>query len=273
MRNVGSYGFSSFSAPQSELDRLIRQAKVGLEFEKKIWATAGLQPDMRVLDIGCGPGVISTEMAKLVPNGHVHGLDASEELLAVAGQIAKQSECENVSFSHGSVYELPQIREPYDFAYARFLYQHLEKPEQATEQIYEALAPGARFCVVDIDDAWLMLHPEPPSFRPFLKLAQEGQTKRGGNREVGRELASYFVHHGFQDVQTRIVTLTSHDLGMETFLKITTGFKHEQVEETQAQQAKSSLQEIHEYMKKPGAWGAVGVFVCTGRKPEHGGRA
>ena len=273
MRNVGSYGFSSFSAPESELERLIRQAKVGLQFEKKIWAAAGLKDDMQVLDIGCGPGVISTEIAKLVPYGHVHGLDASQELLSVAEQMAAQGGHENVTFSHGSVYELPQNSDKYDFAYARFLYQHLEKPEQATEQIYEALAPGARFCVVDIDDAWLMLNPEPPSFRSFLEMAQEGQSNRGGNRQVGRALASYFVHHGFQDVQTRVVTLTSHDLGMDTFLKITTGFKHEQVDALKTQLAQRALREIDEHMKKPGAWGAVGVFVCTGCKPERGGRA
>ena len=228
---------------------------------------------MRVLDLGCGPGIISTEIAKLVPNGHVHGLDASPELLAVANTVARQGKHENVSFEHGSAYEIPTSTEKFDFAYARFLYQHLEKPERATEQIYEALAPNARFCVVDIDDAWLMLHPEPPSFRDFLDMAQKGQAARGGNRRVGRRLASYFVHHGFQDVQTRVVTLTSHDLGMETFLKITTGFKHEQVDESKQETAQESLQEIREFMKKPGAWGAVGVFVCTGRKPEHGGRA
>jgi ubiquinone/menaquinone biosynthesis C-methylase UbiE len=267
VRDVGSYGYNSFQSPDVELKRLIRQAEVGLSLERPIWTGAGLKPGMRVLDLGCGPGIVSSAMAEMVSDGFVHGIDASPELLNQARKIQALRNTQNLRFSEASIYELPSELCDYDFAYARFLYQHLQEPGKASEQIIQTLTPGGTVCIVDIDDAWLMLQPEPKGFQDFLSLAERGQEKRGGDRRVGRRLAAYLSEAGFEDVQTRVQVVTSHDLGMDAFLNITTGFKHEQVPEADKSTAMNALEEINKLKNTPGAWGAVGVFVCTGRKP------
>ena len=268
VRDVGSYGYNSFQSPDEELKRLIRQAEVGLSLERPIWASAGLKPGMRVLDLGCGPGVVSAAMAEMVTDGFVHGVDASPELLNQAREIQALRSTQNLRFSEASIYDLPEELCDYDFAYARFLYQHLEKPQRASEQIIAALAPGGIACIVDIDDAWLMLEPEPEGFQDFLRLAESGQKSRGGNRRIGRQLAAHLTQAGFENVKTRIQVVTSHDLGMDAFLSITTGFKHEQVPGEDKERAMRALEEIDQLRTRPGAWGAVGVFVCTGEKPD-----
>jgi ubiquinone/menaquinone biosynthesis C-methylase UbiE len=265
--DVGSYGYTAFQAPERELARLVAQAEVALNLERPIWADAGLQPGMRVLDLGCGPGVVSAAMAQMVSDGFVHGIDASPELLNQAREIQILRDVQNLQFSEASIYELPPHLRDYDFAYARFLYQHLNHPQKASQQIFNALGCGGIACLVDIDDSWLMLEPEPEQFSAFLQMAEKGQASRGGDRRVGRRLAKYLLDAGFEDVQTKIQVITSHDLGMETFLRITTGFKHEQVPIDDQVFAKSAIEQMQELLSLPYAWGAVGVFVTTGRKP------
>lgn len=247
----------------------MQQAEVGLALERQIWADAGLGPEMRVIDLGCGPGVVSAAMAEMVQRGSVHGIDASSELLAQASRVQELRGVRNLQFSKGDVYELSPTLKDYDFAYARFLYQHLSEPERATTQLRRVLAPGGIACLVDIDDAWLMLQPEPDGLASFLQSAKRGQSERGGDRNVGRKMAGYLSKAGFVDVETKVKVVTSHDIGLDMFLKITTNFKHEQVLDADQQFAKRMLEDIQAFAKTPGAWGAVGVFVATGRKPKQ----
>jgi len=265
--NVGSYQYAQLQSPEEELVRLIQQAEVGLAMERQIWVDAGLHPEMRVVDLGCGPGVVSAALAEMVEGGFVHGLDASPELLEQARRIQQLRGVRNIQFSKGDVYALPTGLRDYDFAYARFLFQHLSEPQRASEQLKQVLAPGGIACLVDIDDSWLMLEPEPDGFKQFLRCAQRGQKHRGGDRNVGRKLAAYLSAAGFEDVETKIKVVTSHDLGLETFLKITTNFKHEQILPEDKIFAEAGIKDLEDFSKLPGAWGAVGVFVTTGRKP------
>ena len=103
MRDVGSYGYNSFQSPDVELKRLIRQAEVGLSLERPIWTGAGLKPGMRVLDLGCGPGIVSSAMAEMVSDGFVHGIDASPELLNQARKIQALRNTQNLRFSEASI--------------------------------------------------------------------------------------------------------------------------------------------------------------------------
>ncbi|HET9971569.1 MAG TPA: class I SAM-dependent methyltransferase, partial [Streptosporangiaceae bacterium] len=65
-----------------------------------------LRPDARVLDVGCGPGTITADLAALVPDGDVTGIDAAEAVLAQARQEAERRGQANVRFETGDVYRL-----------------------------------------------------------------------------------------------------------------------------------------------------------------------
>src|SRR5260370_23934282 len=49
-----------------------------------------LEPGMRVLDVGCGPGTITADLAALVPSGEVVGIDAAADVLSGARQEAER---------------------------------------------------------------------------------------------------------------------------------------------------------------------------------------
>lgn len=64
-----------------------------------------ITPAMHILDVGCGPGTITADLAKLVPQGKAVGIeyDAAGEVLQKARELAKANNVENVEFSAGDV--------------------------------------------------------------------------------------------------------------------------------------------------------------------------
>lgn len=263
-RAAGSYAFGGFSENQDELARLKRQAAIVGELERRVLRDAGLQPGMRVLDLACGPGIVTTLLAEAVQPAEVIGVDLSEDLLREARTHAAAAAASNVRFQQGNVYELDASLGQFDFIYTRFLFQHLADPQKALAAIRSRLAPRGRLCILDIDDEWLTLYPEPAGFRSFTTQAARGQAANGGDRNVGRKLGGLLQDAGLQEVDVQVTTVTSKQLGMRNFLDITTGFKKEQVPADHREQAQAELAEIYGLVDQPHAWGYVGVFMATG---------
>src|ERR1700722_5291535 len=77
-----------------------------------------LQQDMHVLDVGCGPGSITCDMAELVPNGHVTGVDLSPAVLEEARAAATTRKVENITFTAGGIHSGQFLRDAsYNFEF------------------------------------------------------------------------------------------------------------------------------------------------------------
>lgn len=265
---AGSYAFGAFAENEKELDRLQRQARAAAPLEKKIWQQLGLQKDMRVLDLACGPGIISCELARFVETGSVLGVDISPELIEVARKNRAASGMENVSFKVGNIYEPDPDCGTFDWAYARFLYQHLEKPRAALRHTLAYLKPRGTACVIDVDDRWLQVCPATAAFESFTARAAAGQSRNGGDRHVGHKLGEYMHAEGYVNIRTAVVVVPAAELGMKNFLDLTTGFKMEQIPADQKEIAARELAEIYSLVDAPYAWGSVGIFAVTGSRPE-----
>lgn len=266
--DAGSYAFGQFDENQKELDRLKFQAGTARQLEKHILQKAGLKSGMRVLDLACGPGIISCELARLAAPGQVTGLDLSPDLLVEARKAAQSEGIDNLSFQQGNVYELDLPDNEYDFVYARFLFQHLEQPEVALAEVRRVLKPGGTVAILDIDDDWLTVHPEPGTFDAFTERAARAQNARGGDRHIGRRLGGLLAAADYAQADVFVETVTSGQIGMREFLDITTGFKLEQLLEEEKAQGLEEQKVIYQLVDDPSAWGFAAVFVATGVKPE-----
>ena len=99
-----------------------------------------LKPGLRVLDIGCGSGVMSQWIAKQVGGtGHVVGIENDINQLNAAKQLAIDLKVNNVSFELGSAYELGKLNQKFDLVFCRFVLHHLHDPTKAIAQIYGVL--------------------------------------------------------------------------------------------------------------------------------------
>jgi arsenite methyltransferase len=113
-----------------------------VEQRRTILRALELRPGERVLDIGSGPGFLAGEMA--AAGAHVHGVDPSPSMLAIARRHAPE-----VSFSEGTATELPDG--PFDVAVSTQVYEYVEDMAAALAAVRRVLVPGGRLLILDTD--------------------------------------------------------------------------------------------------------------------------
>lgn len=267
---AGTYDYARRADRDRELGRLQRQAGIAVDQERAMWKQAGLADGMRVLDLGCGPGVAACTLAGEVPAGSVTGLDISEELLAQANLHRTQLGIENLAFQRGSVYELPFADDSFDFVYGRFVFQHLADPTHALAEIRRVLKPGGRICIMDVDDRFLLVSPEPAGFAAFRDATVAAQRADGGDREIGGALYGLLRANGFPDARTLVNVIRSEDCGVKTFLDVAIRFRANRLlgrpDLLSPAALAEALRQLQVLESTPGAWGAVGMFVGVGLK-------
>src|SRR4051812_12814971 len=105
---------------QDETARLIAQALADSARQRLV--AAGMRGGMSVLDVGCGPGVVTREIGTLVGvDGCVTGVDISRERLTMARDSC--GDIQNSHFHYGSVYDLPFPPSSFDFVWSQYLFQ------------------------------------------------------------------------------------------------------------------------------------------------------
>lgn len=172
---------------------------------------------MHVLDPGCGPGFVSAAIAGLVGDGTVTGLEPDAGLAAVAQRAAEEEPRFRVK--DGSVYSIPFADATFDLVYARFLFQHLENPGGALTELKRVLKPGGHLQVLDVDDALLIVEPEPEGLSNFIRKAREAQAEHGGDRYIGRKLPALLREAGLDPVHFEVACITSEELGQPALLR------------------------------------------------------
>lgn len=227
MTDCGTYGYGAFQDNARELARLNFQAEVAWRVEQGALVRHGLDRHSRVLDVACGAGSMTCQIATLLKRGSVLGVDLNESLLGEACKRRTKSIAGKIAFRKGDVYRLEDIGQ-FDFAYARFLFQHLERPLDALRSIRDVLRPGGRVLVVDVDDRDLCCVPENKGFCRFLAEAARGQKRGGGNRMIGRALPELLQQAGLKEIRQETVRFDSDQMGLDPFLELTTTFKLEQ---------------------------------------------
>lgn len=162
-----------------------------------------LAPGLRVLDVGCGPGSISIDLARRVgPGGSVVGIDMSAEVVEIARRAAKEAGVSNVRFRVGDAYD-PAPGERFDVVHAHQVLQHLGDPVGALTAWRKA---GDLVAARDVIYSATTIHPLTPELVRWRELVLALQAANGGDGDAGAKLKAWARAAGFAEVETDVET-------------------------------------------------------------------
>ena len=174
----------------AEERRLETQHRLWAGAARDLWDRAGFGPGARLLDLGCGPGFATLELADRVgEGGRVLAVDASELFI---GRLTREAKRLGLRQIAARVERAEMLRlEPasLDGAFVRWLFCFLPDPAAVIERVVTGLRPGGRLVAWDFlnYDAMTLL-PRSPAFERVQAAIYESFASSGGDLKIGDRL-------------------------------------------------------------------------------------
>jgi ubiquinone/menaquinone biosynthesis C-methylase UbiE len=204
-------------APTNETYQHGHHASVVASHAKRTAETAAafflpfLKSGMRLLDVGCGPGSITSGLAGCVEPAETIGIDPSPSVIETARSLASPTTAKHLTFEVGSIYEPRFAPATFDAVFAHQVLQHLRQPLEALRQIRTLLKPDGMLGVRDVDWGSTTFFPENQGMRRFLGLYYELARRNGGEPNAGRYLRQWLREAGFADARVTTSTVSYAD--------------------------------------------------------------
>jgi ubiquinone/menaquinone biosynthesis C-methylase UbiE len=195
---------------EQESDRLGLQHRLWAAAAHNLWERAGLVPGTSVLDVGCGPGHATMDLAEIVgPRGRVVAVDESPLFLKHLHDKAQGRRLGNVERVLGDAQQLPQLlREhtgSFDMAYARWVLCFVPNPEAVIAGIASMLKPGGRFAIQDYFNYEAMtLAPRSEPFSRAVRAIAQSWRERGGDPDIVARIPAMLRAHGLELKDIRV---------------------------------------------------------------------
>ncbi len=170
-----------------------------------------LRTGQRVLDVGCGPGTITLDLARLVTPGEVVGIDSAAEIITAAEHARAEGGVDNASYAAGDVYRLEFDDGTFDVVHAHQVLQHLTDPVAALREMRRVLRPGGLLAVRDSDYGAFTWFPLDSRLDRWLELYHEVTARNRAEADAGRFLRSWVRAAGFTDAVVSSSTWTFAD--------------------------------------------------------------
>ncbi len=160
-----------------------------------------LAPGRSLLDVGCGPGTLTADLAERTAPGRVVALDAAEDVLAEARRVLAERGFDGAEVVTGDVYDLAYGDDSFDVVHAHQVLQHLGDPVAALREMRRVCRPGGVVAVRDADYAAMTWWPETPPIERWLDVYRATARANGAEPDAGRRLVSWARAAGFGEVR------------------------------------------------------------------------
>jgi ubiquinone/menaquinone biosynthesis C-methylase UbiE len=159
-----------------------------------------LRPGMSVLDVGCGPGTITADLAARVAPGRVTAVEMTDDALDLARVEAQARDQPNIDFVTSDVHALDFPDSTFDVVHAHQVLQHVADPVQALREMRRVCVPNGTVAVRDADYSGFTWFPQLPTLDRWHELYSEAARVNGGEPDAGRRLLSWAQEAGFDDI-------------------------------------------------------------------------
>jgi SAM-dependent methyltransferase len=173
----------------------------------------GIRPGDRVLDVGCGSGVVTREIARRVgANGRAVGVDPSAALLTVAREIASSTDvADRIEFREGSALALPFDDGSFDHVVAVTVLGHVPGGAGAIPELVRVARAGGSVGAFDFDsDMTAFTHPDRETTRRIVGAASDAVAVDGW---MARRTPLLFARAGLTEVRARAFFPIDTDAG------------------------------------------------------------
>ena len=177
----------------SELERLAFQHEVWGGCTRAFLDRIGVPTGARVLDLGCGPGFVTFELAERVGDrGEVVALDESPRWIEhVEGEIRRRG-VRNVRAVRARIQDAELEPKSFDLVFARLVLSFLPAPGQVVARIAAALRTGGAFAFQDYNHEGVSIFPESEGFRAVVRATRAMYAQAGGDTWVAGRTSAIF---------------------------------------------------------------------------------
>jgi len=183
-----------------ELQRLGFQHRVWSAPAFALWERAGVHVGASVLDVGCGPGYGTLDLARLVgEHGRVLGVDVSERFLAHLQAEARRRGLPQVATQLADVQAMTVPGEAFDVAYCRWVLCFVPDPGAVVARVAAALRRGGRFAIQDYYHyAAAVMAPPSAAFARVIAATHASWKQGHGDPDVGQRLPALLERAGLR---------------------------------------------------------------------------
>jgi SAM-dependent methyltransferase len=172
------------------------------------WQRAGFTIGQTLLDIGCGPGHASVDLAEIVgPSGRVVAIDRSRRFLDALEDTRRRRGLDHLATHELDLdeAELPKVTAGgADGAWVRWVFAFVKRPRDLLTRLSGALRPGGVLVLHEYFDysTWRMA-PRSPELEEFVQVVMESWRTNGGEPDIGLELPRWLAELGFETKSLR----------------------------------------------------------------------
>jgi SAM-dependent methyltransferase len=160
-----------------------------------------LAPGTDVLDVGCGPGTITIDLARRVAPGRVVGVDRAADVVADAQRAAAEAGVAGIEVRVDDVYALDAPDGSFDVVHAHQVLQHLTDPVTALREMRRVCRPGGVVAARDAIYRAMTWFPLDPRLDRWLEVYGAVAEGNGGEPDAGSRLTTWALAAGFSDVR------------------------------------------------------------------------
>ena len=174
-----------------------------------------LEPGMRFLDCGCGPGTLTAGFAQRVAPGETIGVDRELAQTERVATSAANDGIDNLRFEQGDVYDLPFEDASFDVAFASAVLGSVTDAGRVVREMARVVRPGGVIGLKEFDHGGDMIWPQSPIIERSIEHYHGLRRENGHEPNAGRKLKGYLSEndcnvdyvHAFYDQQTTVEKL------------------------------------------------------------------